>query len=156
MKKSSIQLVTTGAVLGLIIGVLFIFVQPLFGMSPLTQRHAEGYMKLSEMSHGTAITSAWLMHLFISACYGIACSVALILSKKIVPYSVQIVFLSWITTVIAPPANALIVKLIGTQSLSSFTNLPAMNFSIDAKLILHLIFFAVIALTLWVSQRPIK
>lgn len=154
MKKNPVSITIIGATLGLLVGVIFIYIQPLFGMSPLTQRHAEGYMNLSDMSYDTAITYAWIMHLFISMCYGIACSLALFISNKLLAYTAQIVLLSWVTTVIAPPANALIVKLIGTQSLSSFANLPTMNFSIDAKFVLHLLFFSAIAVVLWFYQRP--
>ena len=156
MKNKPANVILIGAILGLIVGVLFIFVQPLFGMSPLTERHAQGYMKLSEMSYSAAINSAWFIHLFISVCYGIACSIALLISARVTLYSIQILILSWFTTVIAPPANALIVKAIGTKSFPSLANLPALNFSVDAKLIFHLVFFAVIAAILWGYQYSRK
>ncbi|RBP51093.1 hypothetical protein [Arenicella xantha] len=153
MTKKTITLLISSVVIGLLVGVIFIFVQPLFGMSALTQRHAEGYMKLGSMSESTALVSAWFVHLFISACYGIASAIALLISRNALPYTLQIVFLGWITTVIAPPANAFLVKLIGTQSLPAISTLPALNFAFDAKLVLHLIFFAVIAISLWSYQR---
>lgn len=153
MKQNTTKLLFFAAIIGLIVGVIFIFVQPLFGMSPLTQRHAEGYMKLSSMSQSSALISAWIMHLLVSISYGIASALALLMSRKIVTYSLQILFLSWVTTVIAPPANAFLVKLIGTKSFPALNGLPAMNFSVDAKLILHLIFFAAIAIVLWFYQR---
>lgn len=153
MVSNNMRLLLTGSILGLIVGVLFIYIQPLFGMSPLTQRHAEGYMNLNEMSHNMAIFIAWCVHLFISVCYGIACSMAFLMSKSNVSYAAKIIFLSWITTVIAPPANAFLVKFIGTQSLSSFAGLPALNFGIDAKFMLHLLFFSVIAASIYLFRR---
>lgn len=153
MKQRSIKILVLAAIIGLIVGVIFIFIQPLFGMPALTQRHAEGYMKLSTMSQNSARLSAWLVHLCVSINYGIASALALLIGRKILNYSLLILFLSWVTTVIAPPANAFLVKLIGTKSLPSLSGLPAMNFNVDAKLILHLLFFTTIAVVLWCYQR---
>jgi hypothetical protein len=36
-----IKLLIIAAIIGIFVLVAFIFIQPLFGMSPLTQRHAE-------------------------------------------------------------------------------------------------------------------
>ena len=141
------------SIIGLIIGVAFIYVQPLFGMSPLTNRHAAGYMKLGYMSEGSAIFVAWSIHLFISICYGLATGIALIISKKVVPFILQVFALGWLTTLIAPPANALIVKLVGTGAFPALSSLPALNYSIDAKLILHIVFFGVIAIILWAYKK---
>ena len=152
--KFQYKTLITPALSGLIIGVAFIFVQPLFGMSPLTERHAQGYMSLSSMNYGTAITLAWLAHLFVSACYGMAMGIALKMSNKFVPLIVfQILTLGWITTILAPPANALLVKVIGSGVFPVLSSLPSFNFTLDAKLSLHVMFFAAIALLLYLYER---
>tara|TARA_R110002049_G_scaffold54526_4_gene151718 strand:+ start:147 stop:620 length:474 start_codon:yes stop_codon:yes gene_type:complete len=150
---SAIRLLIVAAAVGFFVGVVFIFVQPLFGMSPLTQRHAEAYMNLGSMSAGTAFTVAWAVHLFISVCYGLAVGIALLLSRNAIPFIIQLVVFAWVTTVIAPPANALLVRLIGSKSLPSPEQLPPLNFQLDAKLLLHILFFAAIAAALWVTCR---
>lgn len=152
----SIKLLFIAAIIGFVVGIAFIFIQPLFGMSPLTQRHAAGYMNSGSMSASTAIIIAWCVHLFISVCYGLGTGIALLISRKAIPFVVQIVFLGWFTTVIAPPANGLIVKLVGNKSFPSFEQLPPFNFQLDAKLVLHLLFFAAIAIVLRVVASKRK
>ena len=147
------QTLLIGAIIGFIVGVLFIYVQPLFGMSPLTDRHAAAYVKLSDMSPSVAIVIAWFAHLLVSTAYGIASAVALLISRNLFTYLLQIVVLGWFTTVIAGPANQLIVRLVTTKSFPSFEKLPALNFNLDAKLALHLIFFLVIGLFLLSFNR---
>lgn len=141
-----------GAISGFIVGVLFIYVQPLFGMSPLTDRHAAAYTKLSDISPSMAISIAWAAHLLVSIAYGIATGIALLISKmasrSLLTYILQIVALGWFTTVIAGPANQLIVRLVTSKSFPSMDNLPPLNFNFDAKLALHLIFFLFIGLFL--------
>lgn len=150
------QTLLIGAIIGFIVGVLFIYVQPLFGMSPLTDRHAAAYVKLGDMSPSVAIVVAWIAHLLVSTAYGIASAIALLISKNLFTYLLQIVVLGWFTTVIAGPANQLIVRLVTTKSFPSFEGLPALNFNFDAKLALHLIFFLVIGLFLLVYSRLSK
>lgn len=147
------QTLLIGAIIGFIVGVLFIYVQPLFGMSPLTDRHAAAYVKLSDMSPFVAIVIAWFAHLLVSTAYGFASAVALLISRNIFSYLIKIIVLAWFTTVIAGPANQLIVRLVTTKGFPSFEKLPVLNFNIDAKLALHLIFFFVIVLFLFVYRR---
>lgn len=147
------QTLLIGAIIGFIVGVLFIYVQPLFGMSPLTDRHAAAYVKLSDMSPFVAIVIAWFAHLLVSTAYGFASAVALLISRNIFSYLIKIIVLAWFTTVIAGPANQLIVRLVTTKGFPSFEKLPVLNFNIDAKLALHLIFFFVIVLFLLVYRR---
>jgi len=153
LTKSTQKTLFVSAIIGFIVGIAFIFVQPLFGMSPLTGRHAAGYMKLGSMSETSALLTAWSIHLFISVCYGLATGIALKISKKVVPFILQVFALGWLTTLIAPPANALIVKLVGTGAFPALSSLPALNYSIDAKLILHIVFFGVIAIILWAYKK---
>lgn len=147
------QTLLIGATIGFIVGVLFIYVQPLFGMSPLTDRHAAAYVKLSDLSPSVAIVIAWFAHLLVSAAYGFASAVALLISRNLLSYLLQIVVLGWFTTVIAGPANELIVRLVTTKGLPSLEKLPALNFNLDAKLALHLIFFLTIGLFVLVYSR---
>jgi len=143
-----------GTLTGFIVGVLFIYVQPLFGMSPLTDRHAAAYTKLSDIGPSMAIVIAWAAHLLVSIGYGIATGLALYLSnmisnissKKSLAFGLQIIALGWFTTVIAGPANQLIVRFVTSGGFPSLSGLPPLNFNADAKLVLHLIFFLVIGL----------
>lgn len=137
-----------GAIIGFIVGVLFIFVQPLFGMSPLTDRHAAAYVKLGDIIPSMAIVIAWSVHLLVSTAYGIATAIALLISRNPTIFALFIVVLGWFTTVIAGPANQLIVRVVTSKSFPSMENLPALNFNLDAKLALHLIFFLFIGLFL--------
>ncbi|TWX65743.1 hypothetical protein [Colwellia sp. C1TZA3] len=142
-----------GAIIGFIVGVLFIFVQPLFGMSPLTDRHAAAYVKLGDINPSMAIIIAWSAHLLVSTAYGITTAIALLISKKPAIFALLIVVLGWFTTVIAGPANQLIVRVVTSKSFPSIDNLPALNFNLDAKLLLHLIFFLFIGLFLLAYNR---
>ncbi len=153
-----------GALTGFLVGVLFIYVQPLFGMSPLTDRHAAAYTKLSDISPSMAIVIAWTAHLLVSIGYGIATGIALYISnmtsKKLLTFSLQfglqIVALGWLTTVIAGPANQLIVRLVTSNGFPSLEGLPPLNFNLDAKLALHLMFFVVSGLFLLAYSRISK
>lgn len=137
-----------GALTGFIVGVLFIYVQPLFGMSPLTDRHAAAYTKLSDISPSMALVIAWAAHLLVSIGYGIVTGLALYISKNLFTFGLQIVALGWFTTVIAGPANQLIVRFVTSNGFPSLEGFPPLNFNLDAKLVLHLIFFVVIGLFL--------
>ena len=94
-----------GAITSFIVGVLFIYVQPLFGMLPLTDRHAAAYTKLTNISPAVAVVVAWAAHLIVSTAYGVATALALILSKSIVSFVLQVLALGWFTTVIAWSAS---------------------------------------------------
>lgn len=142
-----------GAIIGFLVGVLFIFVQPIFGMSPLTDRHAAAYVKLGDISPSIAIIIAWSAHLLVSTAYGITTAIALLISKNPGVFALLIAVLGWFTTVIAGPANQLIVRVVTSKSFPSMANLPALNFNLDAKLSLHLIFFLFIGFFLLAYSR---
>jgi hypothetical protein len=137
-----------GALSGFIVGVLFIYVQPLFGMSPLTDRHAAAYTQLSNIGPSMALIVAWAAHLLVSIGYGIATGLALFISKDLLSFGLFIAALGWITTVIAGPANQLIVRVVTRDGFPSLNGLPPLNFNLDAKLLLHLIFLLVIGVFL--------
>ena len=138
--------------LGLIVGVLFILVQPLFGMDTLTSRHASLYQKLGNWSAIPALVIAWFAHLVVSVLYGLMSGIVVI---KFVQLRFVVLFtlaFSWVTTVIAPPANAIIVQLVSFQNIQS-DNLPGLNFNLDEKFVLHLLFFGVITSALYVYKN---
>ena len=141
-----------GAITGLIVGVLFIYVQPWFGMTELTVRHATAYTKLSGISPFMAIVIAWIAHLIVSAAYGIVSAIALLISRNLLVFGAQLVALGWFTTVIAGPANQMIVRVVTSEGFPSLANLPPLNFNLDAKLALHLVFFFAIGLMLLSSR----
>lgn len=142
-----------GAFTGLFVGVLFIYVQPLMGMSPITDRHAAAYTKLGDISPSMAIVIAWAVHLLVSVIYGIATGIALFISRNLLTFGLQIIALGWVTTVIAGPANQLIVRLVTTKGFPSLEGLPPLNFNLDAKLALHLMFFGVCGLLLLIYRQ---
>ena len=113
-----------GTIIGFIVGVLFIYVQPLFGMSPLTDRHAAAYVKLGNLSPSIAIFIAWIAHLLVSTAYGLVTAISLLVSRNIPVFALLIIALGWLTTVIAGPANQLIVRLVTSKSFPSMENLP--------------------------------
>jgi hypothetical protein len=152
LKKSLI----IGAFIGLIVGVLFIYVQPYFGMTTLTSRHAGAYVKLSDITPSIASIIAWSAHLFVSVGYGVVTAIALFISKNLIVFGLQTLVLGWFTTVIAGPANELIIRLVTSNHFPSFTGLPALNFNFDAKLALHVVFFAVISLFILLYKRLSK
>lgn len=146
------QLLLMAALLGAVVGVLFIFVQPWFGMDTLTSRHAAAYQQLGGWSAIPALVIAWLAHLAVSVFYGLASGIVVLKIRQFPWVAFYTLAFSWITTVIAPPANALIVQLVSFQHLEP-GKLPALNFSLDVKLLLHLVFFAAIVLALYLYKR---
>ncbi len=121
-------------------GVLFILVQPLFGMDTLTGRHAALYQQLGGWSAIPAMVMAWFVHLTVSVSYGLLSGIAVMTIERLGIVALLTVTFSWITTVIAPPANAIIVQLVSFQRLTG-GDLPGLNFSIDERLLLHVLFF---------------
>ncbi|MGQ7843933.1 hypothetical protein ACUNV4_05620 [Granulosicoccus sp. 3-233] len=152
MDVSSRQLLLISCLLGAVVGVLFIIVQPLFGMDTLTSRHAAAYQQLGDWSVLPAVIIAWVAHLAVSVFYGLISGIVMIRYR---PSSVIVLFtviFSWVTTLIAPPANALIVQLVSFQEIRPQA-LPGLNFLLDAKFLLHLLFFAAISSALFVYRQ---
>nr|WP_067286388.1 hypothetical protein [Marinobacterium profundum] len=140
------------ALLGALVGVLFIFVQPWFGMDTLTSRHAALYQQLGGWSAVPALVIAWLAHSAVSVFYGVLSGILILKTQRLPLVAFFTLAFSWVTTVIAPPANALIVQLVSFQRID-VGKLPGLNFDLDVKFVLHLVFFAAIVLGLFAYQR---
>lgn len=151
-KISQARLLLMACLLGVVMGVLFILVQPLLGMDTLTSRHAAMYQKLGGWNAMPALVIAWFIHLAVSVLYGLLSGFVVLKARRLAFVALVIVAFSWVTTVIAPPANAVIVQLVSFQHIES-GNLPGLNFNFDEKFVLHLLFFAVIAGALHVYKR---
>jgi hypothetical protein len=138
--------------LGVVMGVVFIVIQPFFGMDTLTSRHAASYQKLGNWDSIAAIAIAWAAHMAVSVFYGLLSGIVILKTARLELIVLCTLAFSWLTTVIAPPANAAIVQLVSFQKLH-FSQLPALNFSLDVKFVLHLVFFFVISAALHVYRK---
>lgn len=144
MNKSKLIILTL--IIGTIAGILFIILQPSFGMSTLTSRHAEHYFQIGHYSATTAVVMAWLIHLVVSLIYALMVLFVYQLSRHKLFVSLSVLLLGWITTVIAPVANFMVINMVSNGTLAGINKWPPLNFSLDEKLILHVLFFAFIAL----------
>lgn len=144
--------ITTTFFIGLISAIAFILIQPLFGMSTLTSRHAAAYMNIGGYDKSTAIILSWCVHISVSLFYTYISLLIYKLNSSSVVNIVQIVFLGWVTTLLATPANEWVVKLITTQQLPSISALSALNTEIGPKLWLHIMFFVLIIIGLTLSK----
>lgn len=150
-----LQFLLMAAILGLVAGVVFIIIQPLFGMDTLTSRHAAFYQQLGGWGSVPAIMIAWTAHLLVSIFYGLLCGILLLSTRRLALIVLVTFLFTWITTVIAPPANAMIVQLVSFQQLH-VEKLPPLNFSLDVKFLLHLVFFAAISFVLYLYAKKVK
>ena len=149
---SSARILLLSCFLGAVMGVVFIIVQPMFGMDTLTSRHAAAYQQLGNWSATPAIAIAWIAHMAVSVFYGLLSGLVILKFPQLKFIALFALAFTWITTLIAPPANAAIVQLVSFQHLQ-FEKLPALNFSFDVKFVLHLLFFAVISAVLYIYNN---
>lgn len=149
---TQVQFLVMAALLGALVGVLFIFVQPWFGMDTLTSRHAALYQQLGGWNAIPALVIAWLAHSAVSVFYGVLSGILILKTARVPLIALFTLVFSWLTTVIAPPANALIVQLVSFQHID-IGKLPGLNFNLDVKFVLHLVFFATIVLGLYAYKR---
>jgi hypothetical protein len=149
------SLLFMAGLLGTLVGVLFILVQPWFGMDTLTSRHAALYQQLGGWSAAPALFMAWFAHLLVSVLYGLLSGMVVIKMVRAAFVALFTLAFSWITTVIAPPANAIIVQLVSFQQIQA-GNLPGLNFKLDEKFFLHLLFFATITSVLYVYKKKLQ
>ena len=117
MHSSPARFLSLALLLGAIVGVLFIIVQPLFGMDTLTSRHAAAYQQLGNWSAFPAMIIAWFAHLAVSVFYGLLCGIVVLKYARLSHVVLFTLAFSWLTTLIAPPANALIVQLVSFQQI---------------------------------------
>ncbi len=149
---SSASFLLGAGLLGLVVGVLFIVVQPWFGMDTLTSRHAAAYQQLGGWSATPAMFMAWFAHLAVSVVYGVMGGLVVMAVSRWPGVAIWTLVFTWTTTVIAPPANAIIVQLVSFQQLKS-SQLPALNFNFDEKLALHLVVFVAITAPLYFLKK---
>ena len=146
------KLVLIAGVFGAVMGVIFIMMQPLFGMDTLTSRHAAAYQQLGGLSAAPAIAIAWIAHSAVSIFYGLISGLVMVKFSRVGVIALFALLFTWFTTVIAPPANAMIVQLVSFQQLK-IDQLPALNFALDVKFLLHLVFFAAISIALYIYKN---
>lgn len=138
MNKNSI---ITAALIGLIASIIFILVQPIFGLSTLTSRHAFAYVTLGEYSELTALMIAWFVHISVSIAYAELSSIIFNINSSLKINVIQVLFFGWLTTLIATPANEFVVKLVTTQKFPDLSSLAGVNMEIGPKFWLHIVFF---------------
>ena len=100
---------------GLMASIAFILIQPLFGMSTLTSRHASAYVTLGGYDPTSALVLSWVVHVGVSLCYAFLSNLIFIFNSSLSVNLIQIAVLGWITTLIATPANEWVVKLVTTK-----------------------------------------
>lgn len=154
LRDFRMRLLVMAAMLGVVSGVVFILIQPMFGMETLTSRHASSYQTLGGWGP-VAIIIAWTAHLAVSVFYGLLCGVLLLSTMRLTRITLFTLIFSWMTTVIAPPANAMIVQLVSFQHLQ-LEKLPGLNVSLDVKFWLHLLFFAAISAVLYAYRKIVN
>ncbi len=130
--------------IGVSAAVLFILVQPLFGMETITSRHSQAYISQGGYSDIAAITLSWGLHTLVSIVYATA-SIAIytLNSSKWVSLG-QVLLLGWVSTLIATPANVIAIKVITLGYFPDFSTVPPLNGDVGPKLWLHIVFFVLV------------
>ncbi|SIS73680.1 hypothetical protein [Neptunomonas antarctica] len=154
MKRLKNQILFMACLFGAVMGVVFIVIQPWFGMDTLTSRHAAAYQQLGGWNSVAAIMIAWTAHMAVSVFYGFLSGIVILSTARLELIALATLVFSWLTTLIAPPANAIIVQLVSFQHLQ-VSQLPGLNFSLDIKFVLHLVFFAAISVALYVYKKRV-
>tara|TARA_B100001063_G_C16646112_1_gene493437 strand:- start:222 stop:692 length:471 start_codon:yes stop_codon:yes gene_type:complete len=144
----------TAVLIGLLASIVFILLQPLFGMSTLTSRHASAYIESGNYSEIMAAVLAWAVHISVSVFYAVLASVIYNINASYIVSFVQIVVLGWLTTLIATPANEWVIKLVTTGQYTAISALSNVNTDVGPKLWLHIMFFVLVILGLSLA-RPV-
>jgi len=152
MNKNSI---ITAALIGFTASIIFILVQPLFGLSTLTSRHALAYVKLGEYSELTAMLIAWFVHISVSIAYAQLSSLIFTINHSLKINVIQVVFFGWLTTLIATPANEFVVKLVTTGTFPALSSLSGLNMEIGPKFWLHIVFFVFVMIGLVLTKDKV-
>tara|TARA_R110001583_G_scaffold6618_2_gene33534 strand:+ start:6938 stop:7414 length:477 start_codon:yes stop_codon:yes gene_type:complete len=147
-KKSLI----TAAFVGLVASIIFIIVQPIFGMATLTSRHALAYVTYGAYSETSALILSWFVHISVSVCYALLSMIIFNINRSLLVCTLQVVILGWITTLIATPANEFVVKLVTTSSFPALSSLSAINTQVGPKLWLHIVFFVFVMVGIWLAS----
>ena len=142
----------TALLISVAASVAFILIQPLFGMTTLTSRHAEAYINLGGYSEITAVFLSWIVHVSVSVAYGFVSALIYHYGRSIIVTLGQVVVLGWLSTLIATPANEWVIKFITTGQLTSISSLSSLNTALGAKFWLHILFFVLITSGLWLAK----
>ncbi|GAA0813320.1 hypothetical protein GCM10009111_08510 [Colwellia asteriadis] len=148
----NIKTLLTTLVIGLIASVAFIVIQPFFGMLTLTSRHAAVYVEVGHYSEEYAVILAWLLHGTVSIFYTFISLLIYNVNKSLTVSFLQIIILGWLTTLIATPANEWVIKLITTGEFTNIFALSDLNTEIGPKLWLHILFFALVVVSISLSR----
>ena len=135
--------------IGFASGIAFIIVQPLFGMATLTSRHAQAYMIYGHYSEHFALILSWLVHISVSVLYAFIANIIFKLKPSVLVSVGQVIILGWVTTLLATPANEIVVKLVTSQQFPELNSLSPLNTEIGPKLWLHFLFFIFVLASLW-------
>jgi len=145
----------TAVAVGFTASIAFILIQPLFGMSTLTSRHALAYVTQGGYTQESAMIIAWCVHISVSIGYALLSSIIMTISQRYWVSLGQIIVLGWLTTLIATPANEWVVKWVNSGKFTALSDLAHVNTHLDAKFWLHIVFFVfiVLQLTLYTRKR---
>lgn len=138
--------------IGLIASIAFILIQPFFGLTTLTSRHAAAYVSLGGYNETVALILSWVVHVSVSIAYAILSTLIFSINSSLIISSIQVLVLGWITTLIATPANEWVVKLVTTQKLPDISALAPVNTDIGPKFWLHVMFFVFVMIGLYVVK----
>lgn len=147
------QTFMSALIIGLIASIIFILVQPLFGMATLTSRHAGAYVNLGNYSETAALMLSWGLHIGVSIFYAVLSAVIFNFNSSIAVGVTQVIVLGWLTTLTATPANEYVVKLVTTLQFPALNSLSALNTQIGPKLWLHVLFFAFVVVGLLLEKK---
>lgn len=143
------HIIRLSILLGVLAGTLFIILQSSFDMGSITSRHADAYLANTAFTPVTATILAWFVHLLVSVIYAGAAVLIFSYSHAWYVSVIQITVLGWLTTLIATPANVFVMKWVSTASIPIMNTLPDLNTNIDAKLLLHIVFYVLVLLPMY-------
>ncbi len=135
-------------IIGILASILFIVIQPMFGIDTITGRHTQAYVSQGNYTVATATIIAWAVHVIVSVFYALASVIIFRINSSFIVSSVQIMVLGWVSTLLATPANVFVITAITTQSLPDLSSIPPLNMALGAKFWLHIIFFVLVVVTL--------
>lgn len=142
--------------IGIVASIVFILIQPFFGLSTLTSRHAAAYVNLGGYNETVALILSWFVHVSVSTAYAILSAFIFSINSTIAVSTIQVFVLGWVTTLIATPANEWVVKLVTTQTFPDISSLASINTELGAKFWLHVMFFVLVIVGLYLGKVKSK
>ena len=142
--------------IGIVASIVFILIQPFFGLSTLTSRHAAAYVNFGGYNETVALILSWFVHVSVSTAYAILSAFIFSINSTIAVSTIQVFVLGWVTTLIATPANEWVVKLVTTQTFPDISSLASINTELGAKFWLHVMFFVLVIVGLYLGKVKSK